>query len=408
MAKLFEDAEFWLPAEILGDDEFFLGNRAGDGKPAGLPAVNLRRELPFGFAASLDSPVESVTDEEENYVAGLTKQMAHYFLQDDDKEVEVEVSAGAADNSRAMSGSPQSTLCAWAASSNKGSPNGPSLVSSPPTLSPLKVRGKAENPRDMLHEAAGQVMRLRLDELGRQESLYHRGILGAHRTSPTASAPKKVDAGFLSPNPVLSQQQLQAARFYHLKRQLAIKQQLSAAAWVKQAKLKPSAGCGRYCETPYCRPLDLPASAWPPLRKPPPAQTHPPLASPGTGMRAVFLHTAGARKESAGTGVFLPRTAVHQLEPKKKTGCSTVLVPDRVVRALNLNFDEFAAQPRCSGGFVLSHEALIGRSNVVPSHHNKPHHKLSTQPPTGLAAYPASAAAVPTVHETGLPQEWTY
>ncbi|XP_074577027.1 uncharacterized protein LOC141833472 [Curcuma longa] len=407
MAKVFEDAEFWLPAEILGDDEFFLGKGAGDGMAAGFPAVTMRRELPFGFAANLDSPVESVTDEEEDYVAGLTKQMAHYFLQDDDKEVEVAV--GAADNSRTMSGSPQSTLCAWAASSNKGSPNGPSLVSSPPTLSPLKQRGKAEIPRDMLHEAAGQVMRLRLDELGRQESLYHRGILGAHRTSPIASAPKKAEVGFLAPDPVLSQQQLQAARFYHLKRQLAIKQQLSSAAWVKQTKPIPTAGGGRYCETPYCRPLDLPASAWPPLRKPPPSQPHPPLSLPGAGMRAVFLHTDGARKESAGTGVFLPRTAVNQLQLKKKTGCSTVLVPDRVVQALNLNLDDFAAQPRCPGGFVLSHEALIGRSSVVPSHHKKPYYSLSTQPPTGLAAFPASAAAaVPTAHETGLPQEWTY
>lgn len=110
-----------------------------------------------------------------------------------------------------MAGSPQSTLCAWSASSNKGSPNGPSLVSSPPTLSPLEQRGKAENPRDMLHEAAGQVMRLRLDELGRQGSLYEHGILRAHMTSPIATAPKKAGAGFFAPNPVLSQQEIQTA-----------------------------------------------------------------------------------------------------------------------------------------------------------------------------------------------------
>lgn len=113
---------------------------------------------------------------------------------------------------QAMSGSPQSTLCAWAASSNRGSPNGPSVVSSPPTLSTLKQRAKAESPRDLLREAAGQIICLRLDELGRRESLYDRGILGAHRTSPTASAAKKAEARSLAPYPVLSQQQIQAAR----------------------------------------------------------------------------------------------------------------------------------------------------------------------------------------------------
>ncbi|KAG6489155.1 uncharacterized protein LOC122005471 [Zingiber officinale] len=404
MAKELEDAEFWLPAEILGgDDELFLVKGAGDGKVASFSAAGFPSELPFGFASNLDSPVESVTDdEEEDYMAGLTKQMAHYFLQDDDKEAEV--ATGTADNSKAMAGSPQSTLCAWSASSNRGSPNGPSLVSSPPTLSPLEQRGKAENPRDLLHEAAGQVMRLRLDELGHQGSLYERGILHSHMTPPIATAPTKVGVEFFTPNPVLSRQEIQTAHFYHLKRQQEIKQQSSAAAWAKQTKAKSTISGGRYGENLYCRPLDLPASAWPPLGKPPPQPQQPPTFT-GSGMRAVFLHTAGARKESAGTGVFLPRTAGNKFEPKKKSGCSTVLVPDRVVQALNLNLDEFAAQPRFPGGFVLSHEALIGRSSVVPSHHKKPHPKLSTLPPTG-PAFPAAPTAV--AHETGLPQEWTY
>ncbi|XP_074578906.1 uncharacterized protein LOC141835361 [Curcuma longa] len=408
MAKELEDAEFWLPAEILGgDDEPFLVKSASDGKAASFSAAGFPSELPFGFAANLDSPVESVTDEEEDYMAGLTKQMAHYFLQDDDEEAEV--ATGAAENSEAMAGSPQSTLCVWSASSNKGSPNGPSLVSSPPTLSPLEEREKAENPRDLLHEAAGQVMRLRLDELGRQGTLYERGILRAHMTSPIATAPTKVGTEFFAPNPVLSQQEIQTAHFYHLKRQQEIKQQLSAAAvWAKQTKVKSTSSGGRYGENLYCRPLDLPDSAWPPLGKSPAQQQQPP-AFTGSGMRAVFLHTAAARKESAGTGVFLPRPTGNKFEPKKKksvrTGCSTVLVPDRVVQALNLNLDEFAAQPRFPGGFVLSHDALIGRSSVVPSHQKKPHPKLSTLPPTG-PAFPAAPAAV--AHETGLPQEWTY
>jgi hypothetical protein len=109
-------------------------------------------------------------------------------------------------------------------------------------------------------------------------------------------------------------------------------------------------------------------------------------------MRAVFLTPPGAKRERNGTGVFLPRPAGAPAEPKKKTsaslqillpsfwpfcllnprslvakysswfgvsgvtaGCSTVLVPARVVQALNLNLDDLGAQPRYPGGFVLDH-----------------------------------------------------
>nr|VDC81042.1 unnamed protein product [Brassica rapa] len=50
-------------------------------------------------------------------------------------------------------------------------------------------------------------------------------------------------------------------------------------------------------------------------------------------MQAFFL-VPPARKAS-GTGVFLPASACHL--PTKKTACSTVLLPVRVVQALNLN-----------------------------------------------------------------------
>ncbi|KAL5232116.1 hypothetical protein ABZP36_030892 [Zizania latifolia] len=45
-------------------------------------------------------------------------------------------------------------------------------------------------------------------------------------------------------------------------------------------------------------------------------------------------------------------------EPSNPYGfhvCSTVLVPARVVQALNLNLDDLGAQPRYPGGFVLDH-----------------------------------------------------
>jgi len=37
------------------------------------------------------------------------------------------------------------------------------------------------------------------------------------------------------------------------------------------------------------------------------------------------------------------------------------------VQALNLNLDDLGAQPRYPGGFVLDHDALISRSNLLAS-----------------------------------------
>ncbi|KAG2312108.1 hypothetical protein Bca4012_026639 [Brassica carinata] len=50
-------------------------------------------------------------------------------------------------------------------------------------------------------------------------------------------------------------------------------------------------------------------------------------------MQAFFLVSPG--RTTSGTGVFLPATASHQ--PTNKPACSPVLLPARVVQALNLN-----------------------------------------------------------------------
>ncbi|URE13329.1 hypothetical protein MUK42_04559 [Musa troglodytarum] len=352
MAKEFEDGGLWLPSDFLCD-EFVLGGGGGEDGGGDFAAACFPGELAFGFGANLESPVESVTeteesDEEEDHIAGLTQQMTRYFLQDEDKDA----SGGAADDAKAMARSPQSTLCAWSVASNKGSPNCPSLVSSPPSTSPMKKQNK--DPADLLYEAAGQVIRLRSNDPGRRESLYDRGILGAPKKPTLASSVASENASFGyhatgAVNPVLTHQQ-----FHHLRHHQTMKQPLSVA-WGRQSKAR---GGGR--------PLDLSPSAWPPLGKPPPQQQQqqqPPL--PGSGMRAVFLHNAGSRKESAGTGVFLPRTVGKKLEPRKKT------------------------------------DALVGRSSAGLSHQRRKHNLTAS--PT-----PDAAVATAATHEMGLPQEWTY
>ncbi|GAV89496.1 hypothetical protein CFOL_v3_32910 [Cephalotus follicularis] len=64
-------------------------------------------------------------------------------------------------------------------------------------------------------------------------------------------------------------------------------------------------------------------------------------ASGGPGMQAIFLESG---EKSCGTGVFLPRSADAKFQPSKKPACSPVLLPSRVVQALNLNVHALGLQ----------------------------------------------------------------
>ncbi|RDX70926.1 hypothetical protein CR513_49782, partial [Mucuna pruriens] len=67
----------------------------------------------------------------------------------------------------------------------------------------------------------------------------------------------------------------------------------------------------------------------------------PKLANGGPGMRAIFL---GSEHRSCGTGVFLPQRAGTNFQPSKRPACAPVLLPARVVEALNLNVHALGVQ----------------------------------------------------------------
>ena len=69
------------------------------------------------------------------------------------------------------------------------------------------------------------------------------------------------------------------------------------------------------------RPLGLSPSAWPPLQQAQQQQQQPPQnLHNGSAMRAVFLANPGGKRESAGTGVFLPRRVDSPSDTRRRPG----------------------------------------------------------------------------------------
>ncbi|XP_059427991.1 uncharacterized protein LOC132161811 isoform X2 [Corylus avellana] len=430
MAVSLDDAEFWLPPEFLTDDDLAVeknGSGKNEGNGVGSDTEAMRALFPydfpyrfgsFGSSSDLGSPVESVVgsseteSDEEDYLAGLTRQIARSTLLDDSRNIDP-VFASEKAKAWVVSGSPQSTLCAVGngcgcrQGSSHGSPNGPSQASSPPAT------------WDLLYAAAGEVARMRMSE-----DVYGfnhgRGLLGPLRKPSPVVLPVKnnpnSDVGFV-PHQSLSHQQLQmqATQFQQLRQQQMMRQQ-GSAAWGAQAK-----GTGRYQQrqttqqmvqnrgrnseyvgTRNSRPLGLSPSAWPPLQQAQPQPQPQPQQQQqqqqnGSGMRAVFLGTPGGKRECAGTGVFLPRRVDGPSETRRKPACSTVLVPARVVQALNLNLEEMMGaqpqlQPRLSGTLTPDGDAALR----LRSNNAFPHQKRNLRPQPEIN------------HEIRLPQEWTY
>ncbi|XP_062231542.1 uncharacterized protein LOC133928993 isoform X2 [Phragmites australis] len=333
--------EFLLPEEFLDDDFFSEEEKA---------AVAARSES------------------DEDCLDGLSRRLAGLLGEGGERKppAKAELTVG----------SPQSTLCGLPKSGQESPDSGASKGNSPPS-SPLEQQ--PADPWELLYEVAGQVARMRA--MANSIPVLrnpHAFVAPARKPSPppvAAPATKVPAGGYYHPFAhLVAQRQMQ----FHLKQQHLLKLQrerqlAAAAAWnSRQGFGAEPGGCGAVA------PLGLNPAAWPPLQKP--QQRHAPSPSAAC-MRAVFLTLPGAKSERTGTGVFLPRAAGAPAEPKNKPGCSTVLVPARVVHALNLNLDDLGAQPRHPGGFVLDQDALISRSNAM----------MASQKRTSSAAVPAPA-----------------
>ncbi|XP_042482218.1 uncharacterized protein LOC122062636 [Macadamia integrifolia] len=124
--------------------------------------------------------------------------------------------------------------------------------------------------------------------------------------------------------------------------------------------------------------------------------------SGGPGMQAIFLDSSGQR--SCGTGVFLPRMGGINSQQSKKPAFSPVLLPSRVVHALNLNVHALGSQPtpqRDLNSYINEEtnkgrvqDSVFGNKNV--SNHNDVIHGC---------VYSQACSSSP---EIFLPKEWSY
>ncbi|XP_065853580.1 uncharacterized protein [Euphorbia lathyris] len=399
MAESLDDGEFWLPPQFLTDDDLFFDNKITNnthhknktGATTQFSKDLFPLEFPYGFdsySSDLSSPIDSVlgSAEESDEDDLLTCRLPISKVEVDFKGSDAVFGNGNT-KGRAVSGSPQSTLCGVGSGcmcsklSSNGSPNECSKVSSPPAT------------WDLLHAAAGEVARIRMDEEGCILNRHSRGILGLpQKPSPVYMKNSNPDLGFFQQQSI-AYQKLQASQFHQMRQQQMMKQQ-GTEVWGGQAKGAAAVYTQQQQAQPVLqargrntgRPLGLSPSVWPPIQQ---AQHR----QGGSGMRAVFLGNRGAKRECAGTGVFLPRQIGTPTESRKKTACSTtVLLPAKVVQVLKL--DDGGQPPQFQHRFNGTFHPG-GENGARPRNCNVQKRNLQPQQDFNTT-------------EVRLPKEWTY
>ncbi|XP_022753815.1 uncharacterized protein LOC111302142 [Durio zibethinus] len=329
-------------------------------------AINQKASYLFGSSDSgseLSSPIGSEktssstgsSEEEDDYNRQLTRQMAQYMLQDEDKH----------EKASGLSGSLESTH--WSQlRSNLDSPAGPSREPSPP-LTPM----------------IGNFEKLKKNE---ETARYNQGERFTSASTSIQVSRRNPKAGFQSKQ-VLIDDRIRAIQFYRLKQEQAMKQ-MEQKPRVKNYQSKGRV-FGGFKDGQKVSPNSN--NPWYNLQQQQQQQQQSNQQA-GSDMRAVFLNASGSRNGSCGTGVFLPRGIGACCESRKKQGCATVLIPARVVQALKLHFEKTGVPSRFSNGFPLEHDASASGRNRMYSQQNR------------------QSRTVPAMNhqEIGLPQEWTY
>ncbi|GAB4827529.1 hypothetical protein Ancab_034413 [Ancistrocladus abbreviatus] len=415
MADTMEDPAFWLPSHFLTDDDFLEEKEKLGARDSVNPGGSVFRKdslylSMFGGSSELDSPVESVVSsteteaDQDEFLAELTRQLALSTLHESGKlSLSQSFTKDAPEKSRVLGTSPQSTLTGfgnWYNRSGNGSPNGPSQVPSPPAT-PSEATQQDE--WELIYAAVGQVARMKMNAQQAHINHQNRGLLGPPTSINLSPVPKNPNINAVYSSQALPRNFSQSNQFQH-----EVKQQGSSTIWGRHGREAWQCQQQQQQQQVHSRgrcsggALGLPQSAWPPLRvqhqqhhhhHPHQAQQHQQSGDRSAIRPVLFGGSAagGIKRQSTGTGVFLPRRLGPATpEPRKKTGCPTVLLPARVVQALNLNLEEMDAHHR-QQLFVPDHDFLIARRNAMWARQRR------SMRPEGTIN-----------HELHLPQEWTY
>ncbi|TQD99316.1 hypothetical protein C1H46_015105, partial [Malus baccata] len=119
-------------------------------------------------------------------------------------------------------------------------------------------------------------------------------------------------------------------------------------------------------------------------------------SSGGPGMQAIFLDSS---QKSCGTGVFLPQRAGTHFHRTKKPACAPVLLPSRVVQALNLNVHALGLQVSPRQDFK-DHKRKS--ENYLAAQNKNENKDVSSTQYYIISQNPNSSP------ELFLPKEWTY
>eukprot|EP01018_Ginkgo_biloba_P005627 Gb_08953 [translate_table: standard] len=337
-------------------------------------------------------PSDVLSDEEDFYMLTLAERVARSMLDDDEK---------GSNQSTGMSMSPKSTLCWSSGSGSRVSSNGSSQISSP-SCTPTEHRSDAW---DLLYPAAGEAESSVSEVNWKRDTVPTKPVLQKDFQTidysvsgipsrwacrdKVANSPQVVQGSWSpltgSENPTVPAQQ-------HLQ-----PKSCSISGWGQQTRTTPvqqmqarpgqkSAGTVRSADHSY--------PSWPPIQV------------GGSGMQAVFLGSNGSGRESGGTGVFLPRRVGKGSDSKKKKPAySTVLLPYKVVHALNLHVeymrsksilhDSGTSKPASSPGRkqIENNESVCG--DVWSEHQKK-------------SSYTVCPKIQATSSEISLPADWTY
>ncbi|KAL2317174.1 hypothetical protein Fmac_031050 [Flemingia macrophylla] len=361
------------------------------------PAFAFPTEFPYEFEPLEFASTGSESSDEEDFFAGLTRRLSHSSLHETKRDHRLTLPICNSDKAesqkmtRGLAGSPQSILSgigSWSGRSGgsaDASPNGSSRVPSP-TTTPFEGGHDAW---DVLYAAAGQVARMKINEASSKMDFHNRGVLGG--------LPPPVAAE----NAFFVNQGVSQVR-YQVRPEQVLKQQCGGSVWARQGKVSWVTQQHQPCPQVQNRVREfgydyegvkcarpLPHSAWHPLQV---KHQNQQVAHFGPGLQA----GSGVKRGCGGTGVFLPRQyGAPPSESRKKTSCAApILVPAKVIHALNLNIDDLnaASQPRFSSALGVDYDALIARRNALLLQQ-----KLSLRREEA-ANYEALR----------LPQDWTY